>query len=219
MASESTRDRILTVALEAFSGSGYYGTSMRQLAGSVGIQAASVYAHFASKEAILKTLLATRGPGSGALLLAEAAQRQVEAQAVLADFTDMLIENWTTREARLFRSMLSRMGADMGPKGRYLDGVKTVISELSNLFDGWMRGGTLRDDVPANLLAWEFMAPIGNLRTTFWDQDASETDVEQGIRLAREHLAYFIRCNFRTPARGERAHSKTAAAKSTGDDK
>lgn len=48
-----TSDRILDVALDRFSRLGYEGTSMREIARSVGIQAAGLYNHYESKEQIL----------------------------------------------------------------------------------------------------------------------------------------------------------------------
>ena len=190
-----TRDRILLTALESFSTAGYDGTSMRQLANKVGIQAASLYAHFDSKQSILKTLIETRGPGSGVSLLREAATPGKNPDTVIRDFTELLIQNWTSSEARLFRSMLSRMGAEMLQGTHYLTDVKAVISGLSRLCSGWMRDGHMRDIWRAEQLAWEFMSPIGNLRTTFWDKDASAADVRKGIKLARAHAEYFITCN------------------------
>jgi AcrR family transcriptional regulator len=49
----STVTRIIGAATELFYEKGYHGTSMREIAAAVGIKAASVYNHFASKEDIL----------------------------------------------------------------------------------------------------------------------------------------------------------------------
>lgn len=48
-----TTTRIIDVATELFYQKGYHGTTMREIAARVGIKAASVYNHFASKEDIL----------------------------------------------------------------------------------------------------------------------------------------------------------------------
>ncbi|MDP9101187.1 MAG: TetR/AcrR family transcriptional regulator [Actinomycetota bacterium] len=49
--------RLLEAAVVAFAERGYHGVSIRDLAGQTGIQAASVYAHFASKEDLLFELV------------------------------------------------------------------------------------------------------------------------------------------------------------------
>ena len=55
----ATADDIREAALEQFAQVGYEATSMRDIAGSVGIKAASLYNHFGSKEAMLWDLTLT----------------------------------------------------------------------------------------------------------------------------------------------------------------
>lgn len=60
-----TKGRILSSALVAFAERGFYGTSIRTIADGVGINSATLYSHFSSKEQILAALVAI---GSRALL-------------------------------------------------------------------------------------------------------------------------------------------------------
>ncbi len=53
----TTKEKILDAALTLFSGNGYDGTSMEEIAGLVGIKAPSVYKHFKGKEDILNSLI------------------------------------------------------------------------------------------------------------------------------------------------------------------
>jgi AcrR family transcriptional regulator len=48
-----THSRILTAASEWFAGRGYAATSIRDIAGSVGVTAGAIYVHFASKDRLL----------------------------------------------------------------------------------------------------------------------------------------------------------------------
>ena len=52
-----TRERILEVALDLFVEQGYDKTSLREIAEQVGVTKAALYYHFASKEAIFRTLM------------------------------------------------------------------------------------------------------------------------------------------------------------------
>lgn len=52
-----TRLRILLAGLKLFGADGYHATSIRDIAAAGGIQSASLYSHFASKEAILGELV------------------------------------------------------------------------------------------------------------------------------------------------------------------
>lgn len=52
-----TRLRILLAGLQLFGAQGYHGTAIRDIAAAGGMQSASLYSHFASKEAILAELV------------------------------------------------------------------------------------------------------------------------------------------------------------------
>jgi len=56
-ARDDTDSRILVEAIQLFAAHGYAGTSMRQIAAAVGIQAATIYSHFPSKQVILADAL------------------------------------------------------------------------------------------------------------------------------------------------------------------
>ncbi|MGA2529735.1 MAG: helix-turn-helix domain-containing protein [Acidimicrobiales bacterium] len=53
---ESTRERILDIAMELFTEQGYEKTSLRQIAERLGFSKAAIYYHFASKDEILLAL-------------------------------------------------------------------------------------------------------------------------------------------------------------------
>lgn len=63
-----TRARARAAALELFTRQGYEATSLRQIAEVVGINKASLYHHFTSKEAILQSLVEERGTEAAELL-------------------------------------------------------------------------------------------------------------------------------------------------------
>jgi TetR/AcrR family transcriptional regulator, biofilm operon repressor len=52
----NTKERILQAAIDLFAKQGYDAVSMRDLAAAVGIKAASLYKHFASKEELLECI-------------------------------------------------------------------------------------------------------------------------------------------------------------------
>jgi AcrR family transcriptional regulator len=57
---EARRAEILQTALEAFSVSGFQGSSLREIADAVGLSQAGVLHHFSSKEALLAAVLAEK---------------------------------------------------------------------------------------------------------------------------------------------------------------
>ena len=54
---ESTKERILRIALELFARNGYLGTSMNDIAGQLGFTKAALYKHYASKQEILEKIV------------------------------------------------------------------------------------------------------------------------------------------------------------------
>jgi len=192
--SEDTPTRILKAALVGFSELGYSGTSMRRIAAIVGVQAPSIYAHFSSKEALLKALLERQGPVSGTALLEKARSAASEPAQVVDCFASGLIESWCSDDARRFRGLYDRLPADLKRQVSYLEAIEKLLDALTALFRGWARDGRMRDDVPPRLLAWEFGAPIGNLRTSYWAWGQPPAVVRRGRRLAKAHVRYFISC-------------------------
>lgn len=186
-----TRERILSAALEAFSSDGYAATSMRALADRVGLKAASIYAHFPSKEAILEALMDRAGPGSASGALREISAEKLPPGAFVQRYVAALCELWTTRDARLVRGMLARLPASLGADARYRQGVRELLDELAALFQRWQDDGRMVAAPDASYLAWSLMAPIGNLRTTFWSHDAVAADLDEGVALARAHAEHF----------------------------
>ncbi len=53
---ELTREQIIVAAQDLFISQGYHGTSMRQIAGQVGIALGGLYNHFSSKEAVFEAV-------------------------------------------------------------------------------------------------------------------------------------------------------------------
>ncbi len=192
--SEDTPTKILQAALVEFSERGYSGTSMRRIAAIVGVQAPSIYAHFSSKEALLQALLEREGPVSGTTLLEQARSASPEPAQVLERFASGLIEAWSGDDARRFRGLYDRLPVDLMKQVSYLEAIESLLDALTALFRGWVRDGTMQDDVPARLLAWEFGAPIGNLRTSYWAWGQPPAVVRRGRRFARAHVQYFISC-------------------------
>src|SRR5579859_3315423 len=55
----SVRDKVLAAAVQLFAEYGYHAASMRDIARMAGIQAASIYYHYASKQALLVEIMET----------------------------------------------------------------------------------------------------------------------------------------------------------------
>ncbi|MGH8898636.1 MAG: TetR/AcrR family transcriptional regulator [Egibacteraceae bacterium] len=183
-----TRRLILDAALERFARRGYAGTSIRQIAGDVGVQQSAIYSHFEGKQAIFDALLAETGP---AVVLDFMETTQGTPATVIHELVDRAITAWAEPRARLFLSALLREG-ELAAAVR--EAVEVVQGRLGALFRQWMDEGLLRDDFTPEHLVWELMAPLANVRLLYLHADADEDAVRTGRELARRHVEYFLTC-------------------------
>lgn len=111
----STHDRLRAVALELFAERGYGGASMAEIARGVGVQKATLYNYYASKEALLLDLLkggldawrvSSEGPLTEAGPLRERLRRHLEAVLVHA------VEH--PHEASVIRVAATQIGGELG---------------------------------------------------------------------------------------------------------
>ena len=87
---QSTRERILDVALDLFTEQGFDGTSLRQIAERLGVTKAALYYHFTSKDDILMALH-LRLHEAGREALAQLGEEQVTL-AQWAHLLDLVVE-------------------------------------------------------------------------------------------------------------------------------
>lgn len=86
---QSTRQRILDIALNLFANLGYAGTSVADIAGELGTSKAALYYHFKSKVEILDALL-TEPTAAYAELADRAAAGELSSEQVLDELIDSI---------------------------------------------------------------------------------------------------------------------------------
>lgn len=190
-----TRQRILDEALRLFAERGSAGTSMRAIADAVGIRGASLYAHFDGKQDILDELVTRAGP-MGVLEVLPASTDD-DAAAYLTELVEQVIRRWSAPQARRAYALLvieSLRGAL--PDDRSLQSmIAPVLNAVGARLSEFVAAGSLRGDHASDILAWELLAPLANLRMSHWHPRASRRQVARGRAIAREHLAYFLARN------------------------
>lgn len=195
----STRDRLLDAAQHLFAAEGFTATSIRKIAEGVGIREASVYAHFANKQAILDAVLARaderivevaaalgapiEDAASATAFYATADAAQLE--RIAFGFLEFWLEDETLREVRriLALEQYRRPEAALRLRGLMLDEPLTFQRAL---FAALIARGDFRDADP-NTVALAFWGPIHALLVAA-DQGADRAWVEQSLRA---HIAHF----------------------------
>ena len=161
-----TRERILAAALGQFSQNGYAGTSIRELAASLGLVKSGVYKHFESKEAIWDSLLdeliiyyeARFGSPEHLPPVPDSLDGLVALTMRMVDFTVHDEKVVMTRKLLTIEQFRDGRARDLATK-YFLTGLSDMFAQV---FSEMMDRGLLKRDDPA-MLAFAYTAPISSL--------------------------------------------------------
>lgn len=194
----NTKNEILDAALQLFSVQGYDATSISQIADAVGIRKASLYSHFASKQAILDTLLDTalqqyeehsvfagknweKDP-SGLPKNSDAAVKMVQGQLKYI-LHDPLIQRG--RKMLVIEQFRNSRLAEIQTRQNYTD----IMTYFTGMIRCLIDHGVLKDEDP-QMMAAQFCLPI-----TVWLQlcDREPEKEEEVMDLVEKHIRQFYR--------------------------
>lgn len=148
-----TRERILDAAEELFAANGYDGTTLRDVASSVGIRNPSLYNHFQSKESLYEAVL-ERGLGPVLRMLREFVEQDRDASAADEEIVSVVMAVLAERPAlpRLLHHEALAGGQRLTPALRAFIGPILfhghLVAEPRARDAGWGK-----DDVPLLVLA------------------------------------------------------------------
>lgn len=191
-----TRREILDAALDLFGVSGFFGTSMRQIARAVGVRESALYHHFPSKESILEALLGELGPSRAQLLAAidvPAVEKQLGVEGMLKTLLDRMIEEWSNpREQKFFRILLSEgprllTAGVFNPRPYML----AARAQMTRLFSELVRIKAIRPVDPA-AAALALMGPMLTFRLMYFGMLGSVPEKSVIRKELASHLAYFM---------------------------
>jgi AcrR family transcriptional regulator len=188
-----TRSALLDAALDAFAGGGYAGASIRDITRVVGVRESAFYAHFPSKRAIYDELFADVGPPVAARAI-DALSEDRPPHEFLPRFAASIVDSWSTPRARKFAAMMMRDAFDSEAQGwrtlrASIDGVIVLLNER---FERWQRAGRIRDGVPAETLAFEFIAVIAMTRFIYFNIAAGRAEAARGREVVKRHVETFL---------------------------
>jgi AcrR family transcriptional regulator len=156
-----TRQAILDAALDLFAEKGYFGTSLRDIAGVVGVRESALYNYFSSKEELFNALLATAHHSGTEQLAAFLAEPIADVRSALERLTTRILDRFCDPwQQRLFLVLMAD-GMRLAKQGD-LDLIERMTSSAGPILDLMRRliadHGLRRRD--PELLALEFMGPL-----------------------------------------------------------
>ena len=189
---QRTRQAILDAALALFAEKGYFGTSLRDVAGAVGVRESALYNYFPGKEALFEALLeaesADKTEHFSAVLEAPAADGRVLLERIAEFVLDRFVQ---PRQQQLYRILLSD-GLRLARDGRInlIERMQSQRPRLEEVMQRLIDEGFLRDADP-ELLAMQFLGPL-----VFWRQlhaiGAKKAVIRNRHAFARAHVDQFL---------------------------
>lgn len=192
MRTTDTKERLIKAALDLFSENGYEGTSVDQIAKTVGIKAPSIYAHFKGKEELLQAVIdwsdeeCAKGMG-----LKEEAGKNVRTGKELKEYALKLITLTLHNEISIkMRKLLTieqyrnEMFAESATR-HLIGNVKLLFTPI---FKRMMDEGTMVKSNP-EMAALEFMAPV-SLLIQLCDRIPDKED--EVMAAIEEHIDVFM---------------------------
>lgn len=193
---QNTRQRIIEAALPLFAEKGFAGASIRAIARNAGIRESSLYNHFVSKNDLFAAILTDTGPGVVSRIVAHilASSPRLDFASAMARFSSELTEAWRDpRHLQLYLISLRepsvlRETTGEGPA----HSVRGAVEALAELLIAYADAGEITLPAEAQYLAWLYLAPLSNLKSTFGSPEAAGADHLHAAALTDQHRAFFV---------------------------
>ena len=158
-----TKEKILKHALKLFSSKGFKATTVRDIAGSIGIKQSALYNHFKNKDEILETLI--RDLTSSAIVTLfdnkDASQLHKEGKSLLMSIaTTFKLLSFDGQNEALFKLLMQEIYRNERIREIYNEYFyQENVKKLSGVFFGMMQEEMIKSSDPL-LLANEFFSPL-----------------------------------------------------------
>ena len=213
---QRTRQAILDAALDLFADKGFFGTSLRDVAKTVGVRESALYNYFAGKDALFDALLDAHQTSKTERLSAFVEGSISDGRALLEQLAVDTLDGFVApSEQKLFRILMSD-GVRLAKVGRLnlYERMACGRLRLTEILTRLMREGWLRKADP-DVMGLAFMSPL-----VMWRQlhaiDADLPMIRNPRLYARQHVDQFLQgaaaSSARRPAAGR---ARARASKSS----
>jgi len=158
-----TKEKILKHALKLFSSKGYKATTVRDIAGSIGMKQSGLYNHFKNKDEILTTLISNLTSSAIVTLFDDKDAQELHKQGkslLMSIGTTFKLISFDKENEALFKLLMQEIFRNEAIREIYNDHFyQENVKKLSGLFFGMMQEEIIESSDPL-LLANEFFAPL-----------------------------------------------------------
>jgi AcrR family transcriptional regulator len=158
-----TKEKILKHALKLFSSKGFKATTVRDIAGSIGIKQSALYNHFKNKDEILETLIQDLTSSAIVTLFdnKDASELHKEGKSLLMGIaTTFKLLSFDAQNEALFKLLMQELFRNERIREIYNEYFyQENVKKLSGIFFAMMQEELIKSSDPL-LLANEFFSPL-----------------------------------------------------------
>ena len=189
-----TKEKILKVSLKLFATKGYKATTVRDIAGVMGVKQSALYNHFKNKDEILETLIGNLTSSAIVTLFdgKDAQELQNQGKALLASIaTTFKLLSFDGQNEALYKLLMQEIFRNERIREIYNEHFyQENVKKLSGIFFGMMQNEQIVSSDPL-LLANEFFSPLFfyQMQITLLKLDKKSTS--SVVSLFEKHVDYF----------------------------
>ncbi|CAA6821733.1 MAG: Transcriptional regulator, TetR family [uncultured Sulfurovum sp.] len=158
-----TKEKILKHSLKLFSTKGYKATTVRDIAGSIGIKQSALYNHFKNKDAILETLISNLTSSAIVTLFDNKETTEIHKQGkglLLSLGTTFKLIGFDNKNEALIKLLMQEIFRNERIREIYNEHFyQENVKKLSGVFFSMMQDNMIKSSDPL-LLANEFFSPL-----------------------------------------------------------
>jgi AcrR family transcriptional regulator len=189
-----TKDKILKVALKLFATKGYKATTVRDIAGVLGVKQSALYNHFKNKDEILETLISNLTSSAIVTLFndKDAQDTHKQGKALLSGIaTTFKLLGFDSKNEALYKLLMQELFRNTAIREIYNEHFyQENVKKLSGLFFGMMQDDMIKSSDPL-LLANEFFSPLFfyQMQVTLLKLDKKSTS--SVVSMFEKHVDFF----------------------------
>jgi len=192
-----TKEKILKHALKLFSSKGYKATTVRDIAGSIGIKQSALYNHFKNKDEILETLISNLTSSAIVTLFDNKEPQELHRQGkslLMSIAATFKLIGFDGQNEALFKLLMQEIYRNERIREIYNEYFyQENVKKLSGLFFAMMQDDMIKSSDPL-LLANEFFSPLFfyQMQVSLLKLDKKSTS--SVVSLFEKHVDYFWEC-------------------------
>ncbi len=189
-----TKEKILKVSLKLFSTKGYKATTVRDIAGAMGVKQSALYNHFKNKDEILETLISNLTSSAIVTLFdgKDTHELQKQGKSLLASIaTTFKLLSFDGQNEGLYKLLMQEIFRNERIREIYNEHYyQENVKKLSGLFFGMMQNELIKSSDPL-LLANEFFSPLFfyQMQVSLLKLDKKSTS--SVVSMFEKHVDYF----------------------------